>query len=165
MEEERLRNSKLQQSHASLKVELTTATTEVEVLRDALKDQELAAAASNAEKERIQQKLSEVEEKARRADQHRFALQWLGIFVAAVALVIFGLTFKGFSTKWIVVACVGTVIAWMWVAGNAGRKSAAVREWSPYQKFQRMRRWINGILVVPPLGDAIWDGIKYLLNP
>ena len=98
------------------------------MLRDALKEQELAAAASNAEKERIQQKLCEVEEKARRADQHRFALQWLGIFVVAVALVIFGLTFKGFSTKWIVVACVGTVIAWMWVAGNAGRKSAAVRD-------------------------------------
>lgn len=162
LEEERVRSSQLQHSQETLRTELSTSAAEVESLREALKQQELE---SKAEHERMQQKLRETEGKRRRTEQHRFALLWLSMLAVTATLLFFGLSFAQANSKVTWVTIIIAVIGLMWVADETGRKSVGVREWVPYERFSRLRRWITGILVVAPLGDAVWDGMKFLWGP
>lgn len=157
LEEERLRSSQLQHSQESLRTELSSSSAEVASLRGALQQQ---GDENKAELEQLQNKLREVEDKARRTEQHRFVLLWMSILVGTVVLLHFVLSFAKVSEKITSAAIVLTVIALMWAADKTGNKSAGVSEWLPYQRFSRLRRWMNGLLVVAPFGNAVWDGMK-----
>lgn len=162
LEEERQRTQKLQQSQENLRTELSSANAEVEALKGALKTQEGATAESNAEKERIYQKLAEIEQKAERAERHRFVLLWLLILVLICALIWVGMTISGDTTKHTLAAEAAGMGVWMVLAEWAGRRSVSISGWQPFKAFDRFRLWCYGTLLAGALGNAVWEGIKYL---
>lgn len=162
LEEERLKGLKLQQIQENLQQQLSTATAEVVALKGALQEQEDANAQSIAEKERIQRKLDEIEQKAQRAEQHRFVLLWSFLLLATCALIWACLRASGATVKHTSAAMAGGAVVWMFIAERAGRRSPSVREWGPFQEFERLRLWVYGTLLAGALGNAVWDGMKYL---
>ena len=164
LDEEKLKGSQLQQARETLQTQLSSAITRIENLRAALEDQQVETAKSRAAAQRADERLAFLEEAERQRERQRFVLVWLGMLAVVGASIIFGLTFVGTSRRLELAALAGGVLGWISLTERAGRQSVSVRGWLPFAVFERFRIWVYGPLLAGALGNAVWDGVKYIWN-